>query len=157
MRHFLEACLLMTSILLLQSCRDDYNICNLPRDVKFTAGFYKKTGATEIAISAPNLNIYTLNSSTFIYQNQNNVSAFLLPLNPVVDTSKFLIRVENTLQADTMSIIYTSRQVLLSPECGNVTYYSLLKILTTTNTIDSVKITNSEVLTGSNSNARIYF
>ncbi len=157
MKHFLPKYFFIITIFLLQSCRDDYNICNLPRDVKFTAGFYKKTGATEVAISAPNLNIYTLNSSTFIYQNQNNASTFALPLNPVVDTSKFVIRVENTLQADTLSIIYTSRQVLLSPECGSVAYYSLVKILTTTNTIDSVKITNSEVLTVSNSNAKIYF
>ncbi len=157
MKHLLPKYFFIVSIFLLQSCRDDYNICTLPRDVKFSAGFYKKTGASEVAIVAPNLNIYTLNSSTYIYQNQNNASTFALPLNPVSDTSKFVIRVENTLQADTMSIIYTSRQVLLSPECGNVTYYSLVKILTTTNTIDSVKITNSEVLTVSNSNAKVYF
>ena len=157
MKHSLPIYLFIASILLLQSCRDDYNICNQPRDVKFVAGFYKKTGATEIASSAPNLNIATLNSNNSLYQNQVNTSNFSLSLNPVVDTSKFVIRVENSLQADTMSIIYTTRQVLISPECGIANFHSIIKVLSTLNTIDSVKIISTEVANIQSINAKVYF
>jgi Family of unknown function (DUF6452) len=156
MKHFLLLNLLITTILL-WSCRDDYNICNQPRDVKFVGGFYKKIGSSEVGVSLSNLTIFQLNTNTNIYNNQANISLFSLPLNPVLDTSKFVIRIENALQADTVSIIYTSKQVLLSAECGNVTNYSLSKILFTTNTIDSIKIINSEVTTGLNQNTKIYF
>jgi hypothetical protein len=157
MKLFLRFNLIITSILLIQSCRDDYDLCNQPRDVKFVGGFFKKIGSTEISNPAPSLNIIQINTSANIYSNQPNVNLFSVPLSPVKDTSTFSIKVENYLQADTISIIYTSKEILLSDECGKVTYYTVSKILTTLHTIDSIKLTNPEVVTGLGQNAKFYF
>ncbi|MEQ1552978.1 MAG: DUF6452 family protein [Ferruginibacter sp.] len=144
------------SLCLVQSCRDDFNICTLGRDVKFNVGFYKKTGSIETINTAPNFSIFLLGGSTPIIS-QANTSAFSIPLNITVDSAKYVLTMDTSLPKDTITIIYSSKSEVISAECGTAVFNTISKITTTLNTIDSVKIISPEVNTLGLQNAKIYF
>lgn len=154
-RNFIAV--LIVATLFLSSCLDQYNICDQSKTTDLQAGFYQKTGGVEAATPAPAFTLSILNSSSPIYDRQNNVSKFSFSLNPAVDSSKYFIRVSNSLPADTITFFYTSQNFTISPECGIVPIFNLTKISATLNTIDSVKIINAPVNTTSTENVKIYF
>jgi hypothetical protein len=133
-KSFLIGCFFITS------CKDIYTICDLSKDVRFIAGFYQKSGAVDVVASAASLTIIDYATGAAIYSNQQNVTSFALPLNPQVDSAKYIITIAGNLPKDTVTLVYTSQGVNLSLECGTVTYHTLSKIRTTINTIDSIKI-----------------
>ena len=136
------------------SCKDEYTICNLPKDVRFIAGFYQTANVPQ---SAQNLSVSLLGDTSAIYRRQPNVPSFSLPLNPTVDSSKYLIAVSNSGPRDTLTIVYSSSNVNLSPECGNVSYHTITRLSSTLHTIDSVKLIAPAINTSSVQNAKIYF
>lgn len=144
-------------IIILTSCKDEYTICDLSKDVRFIATFNQRVNGADVLLNAPSLNIILLTNNSSIYTQQANVSTFSFPLNSLVDSAKYSFKVANNLQADTVTIIYTSTGANLSLECGAVTYHNISKIKTTTNTIDSVKIINPVLNTDLQQNAKFYF
>jgi hypothetical protein len=141
----------------LYSCKDEYTLCNLTKEVNFTAGFYQRVGATDISTPAPSLTIFLLNGTSPIYSQQQNAASFALPLNPAADSSRYVIAVANGAPPDTLTIVYTSQSSLLSAECGSVTVNNITRLYSTTHTIDSVKITASSINTTPMQNAKIYY
>ncbi len=139
------------------SCKDEYSICNQPKNVAFSASFYQKISGVELAATAPNLKILLLSNNTVIFSNQTNVGMFTLNLDPLKDTSRYIISLGNSMPIDTVSIVYTSQSVLVSPECGVISTSSITKIITTINSIDSIKILSPTVNTAQAQNAKIYF
>lgn len=141
----------------LSSCKDEYTICDLSKDVRFIATFNQRINGIDVLLNAPSLNIIQLSNNSPLYTQQANVSTFSFPLNSLVDSAKYSFKVANNLQADTVTIVYTSTGTNLSLECGAVTYHNISKITTTTNTIDSVKIINPVLNTTLQQNAKFYF
>ena len=144
-------------MLLCAACKDEYTLCNLSKEVRFTAGFYNKSGANDVAAPAPKFTLSQLNVSPPLYFEQVNVQTFSVPLSPITDSAKYILKLDNNLQADTVTVTYTSQGVNLSLECGSVVYNTITKITTTINTIDSIKIVKALVNTEAGVNARIYY
>lgn len=141
----------------LAACKDEYTLCNLSKEVRFTGGFYKKVGSSDALSPAPKFTLLQLNTTVPLYSQQVNVETFSLPLNPVLDSAKYVLTLNTGLQADTITIIYTSQGVNLSVECGSVTYNTINKVTTTINTLDSVKIIKGLVNTEAGQNVKIYY
>ena len=143
--------------LTLSACKDEYTICNLSRNVNFNAGFYQRVSGADVSAMAPNFTIYLLNNSLYpIYNNQVNAKSFSLPLDPVRDSSRYVISIGPG-QADTLTIVYTSASVTLSEACGAVFHNNLTRVYSTAHSLDSARIVNPAVTSSGLENARIYF
>ena len=153
---YLFACI-SSCCLALHSCKDEYTLCNLVKDVRFTGGFYRKVGSNDAVAPAPKFTLSELNSGSNIYNQQVNVEVFSLPLSQVIDSAKYVLKLDANLQADTVTIKYTSQGVNLSLECGGVTYNTITSISTTINTLDSIKIIRALVNTEPVQNVKIYY
>jgi Family of unknown function (DUF6452) len=148
---------ILISVFFICSCQDQYSICELPKTVDCKAGFYQYNRGVETSVNASAFSLYIINSAGFFYNQQPNLSKFQFSLNPSVDSLKYFIKVGDILLADTLTLTYTSQNTLISPECGNVFIHTLLKINSTLNTIDSIKIINSNLNTTTGENLKIYF
>ena len=148
---------LTATMLFILSCKDEYTICNLNKEVRFTGGFYRKLGTTDVATPTPKFTLSQLNVQPPFYSQQANVQLFSLPLNSLTDSAKYVLKLDTNLPADTITVIYSSQGVNLSVECGSVVYNSITKINTTINTIDSIKIVKPLVNTEAGENARFYY
>ena len=157
MKNIPFAILLTSTMLFFTACIDEYTLCNLNKEVRFTGGFYRKLGANDVASPAPKFTLSQLNVSPAFYSEQVNVQLFSLPLNAVTDSAKYVLKLDNNLQSDTITVIYSSQGVNLSVECGSVVYNTVTKVKTTINTIDSIKIVKPLVNTEAGENARIYY
>ena len=149
--------LLIICLSFLAACKDEYTICDLSKDVRFIGSFYQRNNGVDVLTPAPNLNIIQLSNNTALYTQQVNAATFSYPLNPQVDSAKYSFKLANNLQADTVTIVYTSIGTNLSLECGAVIYHNISRITSTLNTIDSIKITNPLLNTNLLLNAKIYY
>lgn len=147
----------IVGVTILTSCKDEYTLCDLSKDVRFIATFNQRINGADVLTPAPNLNIIQLSNNSALYTQQANIATFSFPLNSLIDSAKYSFKLAGNLQADTVTIIYTSTGTNLSLECGAVTYHNISKIKTTTNTLDSVKITNPVLNTDLLLNAKFYF
>ncbi len=139
-------------------CKDEYNICNEPKDVRFIANFYQKIGSVEQLTTAPNLNVSSIPGNAFIYTNQPNINSFSIPLNVGVDSAKYIISLSSALPQDTLTIVYTTQGGQnVSPNCPPLFLHNITRLYSTKNTIDSVKIINPVLNTSLSQNAKIYF
>ena len=144
-------------IILIGSCQDTYNICDKARDVSLKAGFYHITAGTVNSVTVPSLSLSIYDTSIVYYNQVPNLSSFSIALNPSLDSSRYSIRLSNTSVADTLTVVYTSEAVNLSPECGIIYINNLLRTYSTHHTIDSVQIINPVNNTTSGENIKIYF
>ena len=139
-------------------CKDEYSICEEPKDIRFIASIYQKSGNTDILTSVPSFNLYSIQGATSIYASQPNISSFNIPLSVILDSAKFLISFSNSLPVDTLTIVYTSEgKTNLSPNCPPIFIHNITKAYSTTNTIDSIKIINQAINASFSQNAKIYF
>lgn len=139
------------------SCQDTYDICDLPRGVTFKAGFYQEINGVASPANVPAFTLSLVNSSSSIYNNLQNIPRFGFALNPLVDSASYFIKLGANFPADTVTLVYSSQNLLISPECGNVYTHTLLRTKTTNNTIDSLKIVEQAINTTSMENLKIYF
>ena len=144
-------------ILAFISCTDSYDICDITRSVTFQGGLYQKVNGVETVASAPNFSLSMVGASIALYSNQPNTSRFGFGLNPLIDSASYSVTLGNNYPADTVTLVYSSQSVLISPECGNIYVHTLLRTRTTYHTIDSVKIVAPAVNTTSGENLKIYF
>jgi Family of unknown function (DUF6452) len=149
---------ILSVIFLLESCRDDYSICNPTKDVRFIGGFYQRISGVDVPTPVPSLSLSLLNSSDLIYNNQPNLLEFALPLNQLADSSKYVLSLGNSQPIDTMTIVYYSQSGPADANaCGLFFVHTISKIYSTKNTIDSIKIIQPAVNTNALQNAKIYF
>ncbi len=142
---------------LFASCRDDYSICNVSKEVNFAGGFFQKQGNAEIAVAANNLTITPLSGNPVFYNQQTAVSVFLLPLNPLTDSVQYIIKIAQGMPQDTVSIVYKAVNTTIGTDCGNAYFFNLRSIRSTLNTVDSVKIIKEQVDNTQIMNAKVYF
>jgi hypothetical protein len=143
--------------ILFVGCQDQYDICDKPRTVNMHAGFYQVTGGTENIAFADTFSISLLDGSTGIYNQVVHVSKFNFPLNPLVNSASYYIKLSNSLPGDTINIAYSSQNINISAECGNVDIHTLSGAWSTLHSIDSVKVINPAISTSITENLKIYF
>jgi hypothetical protein len=143
--------------LVLCACEDNYTICNQSKQVNYRAGFYTKNGAVDVPTAPAALTLTFPGTSNFIYSQQPNIPFLLLGLNPAADSIQYLIRVGNTLPADTITFFYTNGNQDLGSECGVITVHNFTRVRTTTNTLDSIRIVAPVVNNTEQENLRIYY
>ncbi len=157
MKKIYLAAFVFTTIVSLYSCKDEYTLCDLPKDVRFIGAFYRKIGSNDVLSPAPSLSIIALNNGPFLYSQQPNVDQFGLSLSSIIDTAKFVITIAGNSPADTLTIVYMSQGENLSTECGSITTHNIKKLTSTINTIDSVKIVKAFINNVPSVNAKIYY
>lgn len=138
------------------SCKDEFTICDLPTAVRMKCAFYSSNAGTETEVAVPFLTVTKTTSPNPDYS-AAMLSNFNLALNPIADSVQYQVSVKNSSTPDTITFVYTTQQINVSAVCGDVFINNLTRVSTTTNTIDSVKISNSAVNTTSGENVRIYF
>jgi len=156
MKKYLAFFLLSTSVFI-SSCEDHYGICNVSRAVYLEADFVKLNGGTESQFTVPSLSMSVLNSNTSIFNNVSNQNEFRVLLNAAEDTLHYFIKVDPAMQADTLSVVYSSQPFAISEECGTISVYNLTEVYSTRNTIDSVALTSATVNNTSGQNLKLYF
>jgi Family of unknown function (DUF6452) len=150
--------IILSIVFFTSSCKDDYSICNPVKDVKFIGGFYQRIGGADVPYPAPSFSLSLLNSNNLIYNNQANTIEFGMPLDELASTSKYVLSMGNGLQKDTLTIVYSSQKSTTDGNaCGIIVYHNISQLYSTTNTIDSVKLTQPLVNTNPVQNAKIYF
>lgn len=157
MKFFTQLVPLMATAMVFTACTDEYTICENPKDVRVEVNFYTSSNGTDLPKNAPNLNLTLLNSNTKIIINNPNRTGFAADLNPMVDSSKFSISIDDTQPKDTITFFYTSTKTNISALCGDAFFNKLLKVKSTTNTFDSIKLVNNDVTNITKENVRIYF
>lgn len=144
----------------LYSCKDQYTICDLPKNVNLRGVFYTKSGNNFIETKVASLSINLLDSAAFIYKDRKNVSTFIFELQPFMadsDFARYVIKIDNVSQPDTVTIHYTSATVNLTKECGSIIAHTLSQVSTTHNTLDSVKIIVPKIDNNLNVNLKLFF
>ena len=141
----------------LSSCEDNYTICNEPKVVSFKGAFYKKTGGVDVASSVSLLSIRPITTTAYIYNQQPAVAGFSFALDPVLDSAKYIFKIDNSANQDTVSLYYTNQLQLLSEICGSITTHNLTYVKTTKHVLDSMMIIAPKVDNQSNVNLKIYF
>lgn len=157
MKKIYLAAVIIATTLSLYSCKDEYTLCDLPKDVSFIGAFYRKVGSNDVSSPAPSLSIRALNTGPFLYTQQANVEKFGLSLSSLIDSTKFVITIAGNSVADTLTIGYTSQGENLSTECGSIITHKITKLTSTSNTIDSVKIQRAFINNEPLVNAKIYY
>jgi Family of unknown function (DUF6452) len=150
-------CILLTFLVLFSSCKDNYTFCNESKTVQFSSSFYKKIGTTEVSTTAPDLKVVDIASGALLIANQQNLSSFSLSLNPLKDSMKFQISLASSLPVDTLTVIYSTQNKALSPDCGVISVHNVIKAYTTKHTLDTIKITNTTVNNDNLQNSRIIY
>jgi Family of unknown function (DUF6452) len=158
MKCSLINCIFFFLLVLATSCQDQYNICEQNKLVEVNAGFYQKNGGVDVATAPTQLSMSVLGSSTPLYNQATNASKINFSLNPAIDSIKFTVKTATALPADTITIFYANRTIVLSAECGSISAFTITNTKTTTNVLDSIKIINPAVNNTLNiEHLKIYF
>jgi hypothetical protein len=179
-RGFLLFGLLVSALSVFTSCEQNIN-CDQEKQSHFNIGFYThKNGEVKDSL----IDNFTLNGidrpdslpDSILYNAVNNINRILLPPAPNQDYCDFVlffdsipeIHTINTVVPpvdtviyiaiyDTISLRYTRKLRLISPECGFTNDYKLEQITTSHNAIDSASIIKQEITSGYEENIKIFF
>jgi hypothetical protein len=96
-------------------------------------------------------------ATNYIYNQQAGISDLVLSPDPTADSLRYYIKLGTALPADTLTMVYSTRTVNLSPECGDIFVHTISRVYCTIHTLDSVKIINTAVNNIVTENFRIYY
>lgn len=103
----------------------------------------------------PVFSLYGMGREDSMLYNQNvQIEVFVLPLSPEFDERSFVM--SNDTIADTITFTYTSKLNLVNTVCGFVPNYTIRKVETTHNFIESIRIENDDVNSDEKNNLKIY-
>lgn len=89
-----------------------------------------------------------------IYDRSAQVKVFTVPLSPEFEDRSFVLSRDSIM--DTVTFTYTSRLNLINTVCGFVPNYTVKKVESTHNWIESVQLENEDVNTDEKNNIRVY-
>ena len=69
----------IVGVTILTSCKDEYTLCDLSKDVRFIATFNQRINGADVLTPAPNLNIIQLSNNSALYTQQANIATFSFP------------------------------------------------------------------------------
>ncbi len=157
MKNLLATTVIIVLLFTLFTCNDKYTICEQSKDVHLKGVFFSKSGNIFTETTVNSLSINILDSSSFIYKNQPDLSSFIFGLQSLADSAKYVIKIDNALQADTVTLYYTSASFSLSSACGSIIIHELVDVKTTSNTLDSVKINVAKIDNTNSMNLKLFF
>ena len=134
------------------SCNQD--LCEESTDVHFKIGFYTIDGGKERDSLVYNLTIYGVGREDSLLYDQAIAQKITLPLNPGSDTSRFVIRINES--EDLCVFEYTRFVRLISHDCGFITEFDIQDIEYTKTNIDSAAIVQSKVTNFEELHIKIY-
>jgi len=139
-------------VLFFNSCTPES--CYEETESLLKATFYDHV--TKKSLIPATLTLFGLNKDSIIYNNISKVQPGLFPLNDATDNCVFIIKINGI--TDTIEFNYNSYPHLVSKECGYTYYHNLDTLLVyTTNIIDSISISKSNITTINEENIRIYY
>jgi hypothetical protein len=149
--------LLLIIFLFLAGCKDEYSICNESRNVLLQANLFTVNSGVEQSFAASSFSLSVINNPQPIYKNITGLTSFLLPLTPGLDSTVYQIITSSTATPDTLSIFYSTNNVQLSAPCGTINMFRILRVSSTHNSIDSIRVKNAEVSNLQKENIKIYY
>ena len=138
--YFILALLIVA--VMTNSCTQD-ETCRENKKVMLNAGFF--SSGTTTSLSVDSLTIFGLGQDSMLYNVKNSINKINLPLNKKEDLSIFVLTFK-TIQ-DTLWVLYTNDDYLISYECGTVITHKIDTVITTNHYIESVKIINHDINT----------
>ena len=149
-------CITVAGLMLLLSCKDEYNICTQSKTVVFKASFYQVVNNTASLQPAPKFSLIPIDGNA-LYTQLPNITHFECALNPSNDSTSWTIKVADNLPADTLTLVYFSKLIMVSKACGNVFIHEVKNVRSTAHTIDSVTINKAEINLLGLENVKVYF
>ena len=134
-------------LLVLSACLDEPDcIVTATNLVKISLRKINVDSANTVAFSK----ITVTGTDTLFYKNKK-ASSLSLPVNP--GTTKITIKFYYGASIDSLTLGYSLRRVIISPDCGAFVYFENLGVLSTSFT--SIKVNNSQLSTSATNNLEI--
>ena len=128
--------------------------CLQPRTVSLRAGVYRRAADTGTAVTDTTLRRIILlpigGQTGFSF---SSTSKFSLFLSPHADSCRYVLATDTVLTPellDTLTFRYDRRTQFLSNACGYTYFFILDTVLATSNRLDSVRMTNTDVTNDAN-------
>jgi hypothetical protein len=139
--NYLILALLVVAVMTISCTQDE--TCRESKKVMLNAGFF--SSGTTTGLSVDSLTIFGLGQDSMLYNVKNSINKINLPLNKKEDLSIFVLKFK-TIQ-DTLWVLYTNDDYLISYECGTVITHKIDTVITTNHYIESVRIINHDINT----------
>lgn len=151
------------ALLFMISCEEERSACMEPTTVAMRVGCYTPadTGKAVVDTALPRPIIAGLFADSLKYwiAGNSDVQSFQLLLSPIADSCQWVVKTDTTaITPDTLTFYYSRKLQFLSNTCGYTYFYSLRDVHITHNSLDSVKISNTEVSSNASvEHIRLYF
>lgn len=119
------------------------------------AGFYYKLDSLETDTIPGFFTVVGIGRTDSVYNFGRNISVISLPLSPFSDSCSFVLS-RDSLYQDTLTFNYKRELQLVSQDCGFITTYTIAKVRSTKNGIDSLALINDKVNTSNDLHLKIY-
>ncbi len=121
------------------SCTEE-EVCDQKVRSVLYAKFKKVHAGAEEDTTLNNVTLYGLGNENMIYDSTNNLSQIGMLLNPELNVSSFIIKLDSIY--DTMSFYYQHELIFISYPCGFSAIFTIDSSICTTNKIDSLILTD---------------
>jgi hypothetical protein len=162
MRFCVRNFFIITTLLVLVSCINE-EVCEDVAVLPVRIGFYQLDTVATIPprLTLSSLSIRGIGAQGPILDNAANIAQINIPLNSITDSCAFVIRLPDvagntTNFNDTLWFSYTRQPVLISMDCGFVTFYNIQRVRHTNNIIDSLVVEDSNVRNTLNEHIKIF-
>lgn len=146
------ACFIVIGIF---ACENETKICDQSLRNDLHTHFRRDTAGIVRDTIMPKVTACALGRDT-IYKNLPLGDIFF-QLSPMDDSSRFYLKVDSALVADTITFRYKRTKHFISPGCGFGTYFNLDTVIATRHTIDSVVINNKSVTSSNDTHLYLFF
>jgi hypothetical protein len=137
------------------ACENETKVCDQTLRNDLHVHFQRDSAGVVRDTVMPKVTLFALGRDS-IYKKQPLKDLFM-PLSPLADSSRFYLKVDSALVADTITFRYKRVQHFVSPGCGFGTYFTLDTVIATRNTIDSVLINNKSVTSSNDTHLTLFF
>lgn len=162
MRLFIRNFFILISFLFMASCLNE-EVCEDVEVLPVRIGFYQldTTATVPPRLTLSTLSVGGLGVENLLLDSAANISQISIPLNSITDSCAFVLRMPDVLGNttnlnDTIWFNYTRQPVLISMDCGFVTFYNIQRVRHTNNIIDSLVVDDSNVRNTLNEHIKIF-
>jgi len=155
MKNIFKILLVAAIPAILVACEDETKVCD--QTLRTDTRIHFKYDSLDVVRDTimPKVTLFALGKDS-IYKKQPLGDLFL-PLSQTEDESRFYLKVDSALVADTLTFRYKRTPHFISAGCGFSTYFTIDTVLTTRNTVDSLKINQKEVTTSNDTHITLHF
>ncbi|WP_143304607.1 DUF6452 family protein [Chitinophaga vietnamensis] len=137
------------------ACENETKVCDQTLRTDTHIVFRRDSLGKVWDTTMPKVTTLALNRDTIL--KVQRTSAIFLPLSPIADTARFVVKVDSALVADTLTFRYKRQPHFISPGCGFGTYFMLDTVISTRHTVDSVQILQKSVTSSNDTHLYLYF